>query len=56
MLVSVTDTIVDKNAVVVVLRNASLANTTVLGTRWLESLTGAASVAWEEDCVVVRIE
>jgi hypothetical protein len=56
MLVLISDTVVDEDAVVIEFGNAIFANATVLGPCWFQQLTGSACLTWVEDRVIVRIE
>lgn len=56
MLVSVTYAVIDEDAVVVVLGDASLANTAMFRASWFEGVTSTALVAWKEDREIVRVE
>ncbi len=55
MVVSVAHTVVDENAMMVQLSNASLANATVLGTRWFDEMACVTFLTRMEDGEVIWI-
>lgn len=56
MLVSITNTVIDEDAVMVILGDASLANTTMFRASRFEGVTSTALVTWKEDREIVRVE
>lgn len=55
MVVSVSDTVVDEDTMVVHLGDTMLADTTMFRPRWFQDVTCSTRLTWVEEGVVVRI-